>query len=223
MTTRTVVTLLAIALIGGSLFYFMSEDTARRTIRDTSEPVKIVAFGDSLTEGYGVEQSESYPYLLSRALSYDHKVTMVNQGVSGDTTADARFRIEEVIDQKPDVVIIGLGGNDALRLLPVEKAKENIKSIIEILQGMEKPPRILLLQMQAGTNGGFEYKKQFDQMYPDLAKAYNIPLVPFIITKIYLDPAYMLPDRIHMNAAGYKYIVDEYLKEAVEKEIQKIR
>lgn len=222
MSAKTTLILLAVGLVGGSLFYFMSAEDATRTSR-LAEPVKIVAFGDSLTAGYGVDPSENYPALLQRALAYKYNVAVLNQGTSGSTSYDATSRITATLEEKPDIVLLGIGGNDALRLIPPEKVKENIELIIKILQGAEKPPRILLLQMQAGIHGGFDYKKKFDTIYPELAQKYGLPLVPFVVTKIYLDEAYMQPDRIHMNAAGYKYIVDEYVKGAVEKELQTIR
>lgn len=222
MSTRTLLLLLAAGLIGGGFLYIMSKESANRTSRE-SDPVRIVAFGDSLTEGYGVGINETYPYFLERALSAKHSVTVINQGISGDTTYDATQRVSSVLDEKPDIVLLGIGGNDALRVMSAKNAKDNIETIIKALQAAQKPPRIVLLQMQAGVNGGFDYKKQFDMIYPELADAYHIPLVPFVVTSVYLDPAYMLPDRVHMNAAGYKYVVDHYLKDAVEKEIQQLK
>lgn len=223
MPTRFILIIAGAILIGGAVFYFLLKEDTARSERMTAQPVKIVAFGDSLTAGYGVDARENYPYLLESSLIDSYNVTVINQGVHGDTTADARLRADTILNDQPDIVILGIGGNDALRLLPADKARENIGTIIEILQGAQKPPRILLLQMQAGIHGGFEYKKQFDRIYPELAEKYGVPLVPFIVTKIYLDEAYMLPDRIHMNKEGYAYIVREHLRDAVEKEIRKLQ
>jgi acyl-CoA thioesterase-1 len=210
----SVVLLIALG-IGGAL-YFMNRS---HSVPVQSRPIKIVAFGDSLTAGYGVPEEDNYPNQLRKALS-GYTIEMVNLGVSGDTTEDAKERIQQVIVERPDIVLVGIGGNDALRLAPVEQVQANIESIIQSLQAQPHPPRIILLQMQAAINGGLTYKNNFDALYEKIADKYKIPLVPFIVTKIYFNQAYMLPDRIHMNKEGYAYIVKEYVQEAVEKEIK---
>lgn len=212
-----IVTILVLALGAGIFFLMQQESEPKRTT-----PIKIVAFGDSLTAGYGVAEEENYPSQLKKALS-EYQIDMINLGVSGDTTESAKERLQQVIDAEPDIVLLGIGGNDALRLLPIAQAKANIESMVQRLKSQANPPRIILLEMQTGIHGGLPYKREFDAIYQDIAEAHNIPLVPFIVAKIYLDQAYMLSDRIHMNREGYAYIVREYLKSAVEKEIRRLQ
>lgn len=216
---KILIATIVILALSGTAYYFMTQRETE-TVRTT--PIKIVAFGDSLTAGYGVSETENYPNLLKTALSA-YPIEMINLGVNGDTTGDAKARVQQVIDEKPDLVILGIGGNDALRLLPVGEVKANMESIIEALRAQPAPPRILLLEMKAAVHGGLDYKKEFDAVYEDVAEKYDLPLVPFVITKIYLDQKYVLSDRIHMNGAGYAYVVKEYLKEAVEDEIRKLK
>lgn len=218
MRKQIIIVLFVILAVFGAAFYFMK--TGQESTR--TEPVKIVAFGDSLTAGYDVPTGDNYPSQLRGALAR-YKIEMVNMGQSGDTTDDAKSRVEQVIDEKPDIVILGIGGNDALRGLPAGTAKKNIEDIIDTLEHSEKPPRIILLNMQAPLTYGLDYKGHFDAIYREVADEYRIPLVPFIITKIYLDTKYVLPDRIHMNREGYAYVVKHYLASAVEGEIKKLK
>jgi acyl-CoA thioesterase-1 len=213
--------ILLLLLIGGGAYYVYMITTKRTATASRATPVKIVAFGDSLTAGYGVPEEDSYPSQLARALS-QYPITMVNLGVSGDTTQDALARVEQVIDEKPDIVLLGIGGNDALRTLPVDQAKANIESILQTLRSQPNAPRIVLLEMQASINGGLAYKRDFDAIYEEVAEKYRLTLVPFIVTSIYLDAHYMLPDRIHMNKEGYAYVIENYLKKAVMDEIHKL-
>lgn len=211
--------LLAILLLSGTAYYVMNRNDEKET---RTAPIRIVALGDSLTTGYGVSEEENYPNQLKLALS-KYPIEITNLGVNGDTTAGAKERLDRVMEEKPDIVILGIGGNDALRLVPIADIQANIESIVETLRSQPNPPRIVLLQMQTAIQGGMDYKREFDKMYEKIADRYDLPLVPFIITKIYLDPKYVLSDRIHMNAAGYAYVVNEYLKDTVEQEIRKLK
>ncbi len=178
--------------------------------------VKIIAFGDSLTAGYGVSAEASYPALLEAALKQSgHQVIVKNEGVSGETTEENLKRAQAVRDQNPDLVLLGIGGNDALRLLPVPKMRQNIEATIKILQSGSNAPVVVLLRMQAPPTSGLGYKKEFDAVYEELASTYQILLLPFFTTKLYLNPDYRAKDGIHFNEAGYKKVVDDYLLEEV--------
>lgn len=177
----------------------------------------IVAFGDSLTAGYGLAYEESYPAQLEHVLrDGGYSVVVHNAGVSGETTAGNLERAPRVRDMNPDVVILGIGGNDALRVLPVETARENITSTIRILQEGTDAPRIILLRMQAPLNGGFAYKAAFDDMYDEIGEEFDIPVVPFLVFEVFRSREYMQRDGIHPNAAGYAFLIDKYVRPAVE-------
>lgn len=182
----------------------------------------IVAFGDSLTAGYGLPLAESYPAQLEEKLKQQgFSVKVINAGVSGETSKGNTERASFIKSQNPDMVILGIGGNDALRGLPVSEMKRNMENTIQLLQRGEKKPKILLLQMQAPLNLGFQYKQEFDAVYTTLASVYGLPLVPFLVSDVFLDTERMLPDQIHPNKEGYKALIDTYLFATVVKEIEK--
>jgi acyl-CoA thioesterase-1 len=167
----------------------------------------INAFGDSLTAGYGLPLENSYPSVLEKKLQaagYNYKV--INSGLSGDTTAGALSRVKWVLASKPEIVILSLGANDALRGLPVNEARKNLAQMIEQFQ--KAGIKILLCGMLAPRNMGEKYYKEFDAIYPDLAKKYQLTLVPFFLDKVALNRALNIGDGIHPNEKGYRYIVD---------------
>ncbi|MFT7644479.1 MAG: acyl-CoA thioesterase-1 [Candidatus Paceibacteria bacterium] len=178
----------------------------------SGKSIRIIAFGDSLTAGYGVSQAESYPAQLEadlREKGYD--VLVINSGVSGETTRGNLERANFIRSQNPDIVILGIGGNDALRALPIGENEKNISATVEILQSGKQPPHVFLLQMQAPLNAGQEYKERFDAFYKTLAEDKGLVLVPFITEDIFLDQNNKLADGIHYNQVGYKKVIDQYL------------
>lgn len=176
----------------------------------------IVAFGDSLTAGYNLPASESFPAQLQAALTdTGYSVAVINSGVSGETTKGNLERAAFIRAQKPAIVLLGIGGNDALRSLPVEDTKRNIEETIQILQGGESPPIILLLQMQSPLNNGIAYKQSFDAIYPSLAKKYSLTIVPFLTNEIFLNQENLLADGIHLNKQGYGIVVREHVYPAL--------
>lgn len=216
------------AIVLGVWILFRNTDHATVPAPQTgavSDPsITIIAFGDSLTAGYGLPQSDAYPQQLETALlEQGHSVKVINAGVSGETTRGNLERAAFIASQEPDIVLLGIGGNDALRALPIAATKENITQTLSILQDVGNPPVILLLAMQAPLNAGFGYKQAFDALYGDIAAEYNITLVPFITARIFLDPDNKLPDGIHYNKTGYSKVVAQYLLPAVEKAIKELR
>jgi acyl-CoA thioesterase-1 len=170
----------------------------------------IIAFGDSLFAGYGLEEGESYPARLEMALrAKGVNAEIVNAGVSGDTTAAGRQRLAFTLDaqeEKPDLLILELGGNDMLRGLSPAETRANLSAMLEELQRREIP--VLLMGMRAPPNYGPEYQSDFDAIYAELAEEYDAELVPFWLESIYEQPSLFQADRIHPTEEGIEELVD---------------
>lgn len=209
---------------GALLFFRSSSKTAptQSTNLETVKNIKIIAFGDSLTAGYNLPLQEAYPAQLETKLTeLGISAQVVNSGVSGETTKGNLERANFIKSQNPDIVILGIGGNDALRSLLVTETKSNIEKTIQILTAGENPPKIILLQMQAPLNSGQVYKQEFDKIYTSLAKAYNVTLAPFITEEIFFDSSNLLPDGIHLNKKGYGQVVEKYIIPAILPKLKK--
>ena len=168
---------------------------------------RIVVLGDSLTAGLGLSPQESYPTLLQQKLDaggfhYD----VVNAGVSGDTSAGGLSRLDWALDGDVRVLIVALGGNDALRALPPDELKQNLSRIIERAQA--RHIRVLLAGMEAPPNFGRDYIVTFHQVYPAVARQYRIPLVPFLLDGVAANPALNQRDGIHPTAEGARLVAD---------------
>ena len=213
------VSTLALAVLGWVFFSEQSDtDMSNREPRESEESlVEIIAFGDSLTAGYDLPQDEAYPAQLEKILrEKSYAVTVINSGVSGETTRGSLERANFIRSQNPDVVILGIGGNDALRFLHIGDTRENMTSTINILKSGINPPRVVLLQMAAPINAGQKYKQEFDSLYGDLARTNDLILVPFITNAIFLDPKNKLSDGIHYNQQGYQKVIEKYLFPEIE-------
>ena len=170
-------------------------------------PIRIVAFGDSLTAGYGLAPSDAFPAQLERALkSKGLNVEIINAGVSGDTTSAALERFDWAIPDGVDAAIVELGANDALRGQPPEQAKKNLDTILSRLR--EKGIEVLLTGIPAPRNWGDGYVKSFDPMFAELSKKHNTLLYPFFLDGVALKPELSLPDGLHPNARGVALIAD---------------
>ena len=169
----------------------------------------VVAFGDSLYAGYGVAQNESFPAELQKALAQAGIVATVhNAGVSGDTSAAGLQRLAFVLDglpRKPDLVIVGLGGNDMLRGLDPAETRRNLQAILDLLKARGTPA--MLTGMVAAPNMGRDYEQAFNAIYPELARAYRVPLYPFFLDGVVTDAKLMQADRIHPTPAGIDVVV----------------
>ncbi|MFZ1626225.1 MAG: arylesterase [Candidatus Moraniibacteriota bacterium] len=207
-------------LITGTIFWLFFRPAPILT--GTDEPalvptapaaeIRIVAFGDSLTAGYNLPIDEAYPAILERALALrGWSVEVINSGVSGETSAGGVRRAEFIRSLNPDIVLFGLGGNDALRLLPPTELEKNLSEALLILRSGDDPPRVLLIGMRAPANADETYRTAFDSVYPKLSKVFSLPLVPFFLEGVALDPRYTLPDGIHPNSVGYEIIVNRIL------------
>lgn len=167
---------------------------------------RILAFGDSLTAGFGVAPGDAFPAQLAARLKADgYDVIVDNGGVSGDTTADGRARFDWAMGNRPDVVLLELGANDMLRGLDPKRAEANLDAMLGRLKAAKV--KILLLGMRASSNWGADYQKSFDAIYPALSKKYDVPLYPFFLDGVALDPKLNQPDMLHPNPAGVAVIV----------------
>jgi acyl-CoA thioesterase-1 len=175
----------------------------------------IVAFGDSLTAGYNVRLEESYPNQLALLLQKDRpNVRVTNMGVSGETTTGGLSRVDFVIAQNPKLVLLGLGANDMLRGTDPTLTRRNLEQILTTLQAAGIS--VVLLGMQSQSSNGADYVQQFNAIYPNLAEKYQVPLVPFFLLGVVLDPALNTGDGIHPNAQGYAKIIRENLLPVLE-------
>lgn len=171
------------------------------------DATKIVAFGDSLTAGYGLKQEEAFPAQLEKKLKEQGlNVTVINAGISGDTTAGGKARLTWVLQSAPDMVIVELGANDALRGLPPSEAYNNLDAILRVLT--DKKIKTLLTGMKAPPNLGLSYNQEFNAIYSKLAKKYDVPLYPFFLEKVAGNPALNLADGMHPTAEGIAVIVE---------------
>jgi len=184
-------------------------------------PVRIVAFGDSLTAGLGLGAADAFPAKLQGALKAKGlSVTIENAGVSGDTTAGGLGRVDWSVPDGIDAVILELGANDALRGIDPKAARAALEAIIRRLK--ERRIAVLLAGMLAPRNLGPDYASAFDPIYPDLAAAYDLVLYPFFLDGVAGDAALNQADGLHPTAAGVDVIVSRILPK-VEEVLAKVR
>lgn len=221
LVMRNLLTISFLFLIGFSLACDGTQfpkNTANRaakplmTPKSTSSKPKIIAFGDSLTAGFGLAEKESYPYLLQEKLSsegYDYEV--VNAGVSGDTSLGGLERADWVLDQEnAQILILELGANDLLRGAPVDKMKTNLDKIIR--KAKAKNVRVLLCGMLAPPTMGAKYQRDFVAAFPDLAEDHKVDFLPFILENIATIKELNQADGIHPNAAGARIMTENVYK-----------
>ncbi len=178
-----------------------------KTDRSDERP-RIVAFGNSLTAGLGVAPAESYPAHLQRTLDaagYAYRV--VNAGVSGDTTAGGVRRVSWVLNGRPAIVILELGGNDGLRGLSLHETKDNLERIIQQLQ--QASVTVVLAGMKLPPNYGQDYTAGFEALYRALAKQYHLTLIPFFLDGVAGSSSLNQTDGIHPTGEGYRLIVEK--------------
>jgi len=175
-----------------------------------TRPIKLVAFGDSLTAGLGLPATSAFPAKLEAALrARGYKVDVSNAGVSGDTVADGLARLDWSIPDGTDAVIVELGANDTLRGLDPKLARSGLDEIVKRLR--QRHVEVMLAGMLAPRNLGAEYSAQFDPIYPDLAKTYDLVLYPFFLDGVATDPKLNQADGMHPTADGVDIIVARIL------------
>ncbi|TAH40690.1 MAG: arylesterase [Dokdonella sp.] len=169
---------------------------------------RIVVFGDSLSAAYGLQAGTGWVDLLRTRLETQHPAyQVINASISGETTAGGLARMAEAISgNSPAVVILELGANDALRGLPLEAPRTNLSRIIEMCQ--ESGARVLLVGTEIPVNYGPQYRDGLRTMYRDLAREFNVPLVPFLLEGVALDAALMQDDGLHPNAQAQSRVLE---------------
>jgi acyl-CoA thioesterase-1 len=171
---------------------------------------RLLVLGDSLTAGYGLPSAQAFPVRLEAALrAKGVAVTVINAGVSGDTTAGGLARLDWSLADKPTHVIVALGANDMLRGLDPAQARRNLDQIMTRLRAEKLP--VLIAGMLASRTLGAAYQAEFDGMYPALAKQHGAALYPFFLDGVATDPALNQNDGLHPNARGVEVIVERIL------------
>lgn len=187
---------------------------------DTTRVKRILFFGNSLTAGYGLEDSEeAFPAVIQQkidSLNLPYKV--VNAGLSGETTAGGVNRINWLLKQPIDIFVLELGANDGLRGIPVVETKKNLQSILDTVKARYPEAKRILLGMEIPPNMGGKYVSQFRVIFREVAEENNIPFVPFMLEGVAGNPRLNLRDGIHPTGEGYK-IVAENVWEVLKKEL----
>ena len=183
---------------------------AQRSPPTDSRPI-ILAFGDSLTAGYGVPRGFGYPEQLQRKLDRrGYRYRVVNMGISGDTTSGGLARMKAGLVVKPSIVILELGANDGLRGLPSKQTQSNLEEMIMAFQ--KSGATVVLAGMTLPRNYGAAYVRSFEDVFRDLARKHNVPLIPFFLEGVAGNPKLTLDDYLHPNADGYVIVTDNVLK-----------
>jgi acyl-CoA thioesterase-1 len=196
-------------------------DTSKKTKVTEKQPTKteksevqnnstktMLFFGDSLTAGYGLEDvNDAFPTLIQNkidALSLNY--TVINSGLSGETTAGGKSRIDWVLNQKVDVFILELGANDGLRGVPLKETRENLQAIIDAVLKKNAATKIILAGMQLPPNMGIDYITEFKKIFPELAKKNSLDLIPFLLKDVGGIPSLNQADGIHPTVEGQKIV-----------------
>ena len=186
-------------------------------------PLTILALGDSLTEGLGVAADANYPAQLEarlKALGYTN-ATVINSGLSGETSTGLVNRLDWVAQTKPDITILTIGANDAMRGIDVATVEANIRTAIKTLQ--DNGSHVILGGMQIYDNLGSGYVADFAAIYPRVAKDMNVPLIPFVLAGVAADPELNQADAIHPTKEGYTIVVNDNILPVLQPEIEKLQ
>jgi acyl-CoA thioesterase-1 len=175
----------------------------------SSEQKRILFFGDSITAGLGVDQSQAFPALIQHKIdSVGLNYEVINGGLSGETSAGGLRRIDWVLQRKVDIFVLELGGNDGLRGIELSSTKNNLQQIINKVETKYPEVQIILAGMQVPPNLGQEYTKQFESIYPELAEENDLPIIPMILDKIGGNENLMQGDGIHPTPEGHQVIAE---------------
>jgi len=176
-------------------------------------PKVIIFYGDSLTAGYGLSPEEAFPALVEQMLNKPDKVaTVVNAGLSGETSAGGLTRLNWVIRQPIDIFVLELGANDGLRGLPLEQTKKNLQQIIDRVKAKYPDVKIVIAGMMVPPNMGPEYTTKFRKIFPDLAAKNKATLIPFLLQDVAGNEKLNLGDGIHPNPEGHRIVAENVAK-----------
>lgn len=175
-------------------------------------PPAVVFLGDSLTAGFGLSEREAWPFLVGERLAASGRpITVVNGGVSGDTSAGGLRRLDWLLRSKPKLVVVCLGANDGLRGLPVDQLESNLREIVRKAKGAGA--KVLLCGMLVPTSHGEAYGRLFGALFPRVAKSEKVPFVPFLLDGVAGNPALNLDDGVHPNPKGHAVIAERMARE----------
>lgn len=222
MKTSTLIFLSIFVILSVSVafYYFVksmsiggSEST---NITELTKEKRIVAFGDSLTYGYGLEDNNySYPSLLQKKIDIEgYKYKVINIGVNGETTSDGLLRVNSALSYEPDLIILEFGANDYLKRLSPQTAQTNLENIIKFFD--ENKVKVVLVNIETSSLLPFPNNEEFSKIVPELAKKYGLVMIPSMLSGVLLNSELTLEDRLHPNKDGYIKVVNEniwpYLK-----------
>lgn len=222
--TTNKVTLLIALILGLSVYGCKDEKYApkapQKEVKSEVSAEKVVDnrkvilfYGNSLTAGYGLDENESFPSRIEDKIdSLDLPYTVVNAGLSGETTSGGLKRIDWVMKQKVDIFFLELGANDMLRGLPIEETRKNLAEIISIVQSKNPDVKIGLCEMMAPPNMGDDYVNEFTKIYKDLAATPGVEFIPFFLEGVAGHEDLLLKDGKHPNANGQKIVAENIWK-----------
>ena len=174
-----------------------------------TERPSVVFLGTSLTAGLGLDPEQAYPALIQRKIdSASLNYRVVNAGVSGETSAGARRRVDWLFREPVAVLVVETGANDGLRGLPADSLRANIQSVLDRAQALEPAPRLVLIGMRVPPNYGLAYSQQFQRIYPELARSNGAELVPFLLEGVGGVAALNQPDGVHPTAEGQRVMAE---------------
>lgn len=186
----------------------VSDTLSANTTVQTDKPV-ILFFGNSLTAGYGLELSQAFPALIQNRLdSLAMDYTVINAGLSGETTSSGKNRVDWLLKQKPAIFVLELGANDGLRGIDPAETRRNLQEIIDKVKANDVNTKIVLCGMMVPPNMGPDYGKQFQVIYPELAEKNDLTLIPFLLDGVAGDPKLNLGDGIHPTVEGHKIVME---------------
>lgn len=179
-----------------------------------AEERRILVLGDSLTKGYGLDPEDAFPSLLQEKIKESglDDWTVMNGGVSGDTTAGGLRRINWLLRKEVDILIVALGGNDGLRGIDPSETEKNLQGIIDAARKKYPDLKIIIAGMQMPDNLGKDYVKRFREAFPKVAEENDLPMIPFLLEGVGGNPDLNQPDFIHPNEAGQKIIAETVWK-----------
>jgi acyl-CoA thioesterase-1 len=177
------------------------------------EPRRVLILGDSLAAAHGLDASEGFPALIQKEIERRNwNFTVVNAGVSGDTSAGGLRRLDWLLRQPVHVLVIELGGNDGLRGIAPESTRTNLQAIIDRTRAKYPESRVVIAGMKMPPNMGADYTARFEQIFPELARANDAALIPFLLEGVGGRPELNFPDRIHPTAEGHRIIATNVWK-----------
>lgn len=184
-----------------------SEVIAEKTTEEKSDEKIILFFGNSLTAAYGIDPEDGFAGLTQQRIdSLDLNYRVINGGLSGETTAGGLNRLDWFLEDKPDIFVLELGGNDGLRGIKLTETKSNLLKIIDKVRSKFPDTKIILAGMQIPPNMGQEYATEFTEMYPAVAEEKDVTLIPFLLENVGGIPELNLPDGIHPTEEGHKIV-----------------